>query len=136
MRSNTTGIKVAGWDSLSLTRGGIVFNAITDGIATDGLVVPSCVEDQCTSQVQLISDFFSDDGTLDVNGVVILAVNDTRRNLAEQYFGRVLDEDISPRGDFNAKVNIISSTSASTTVYPGSFYPFVVAFMALKFLIC
>jgi len=144
VRSNTTGIKVAGWDSLSLSRGSISFNPITGGIATDGLVVPSCVEGQCTSEVLLISDFFSDDGSLDVSGAVILAVNDTRRHLVEtksdmthivsKSVGRELDEDIY-RGGFDLSVNVISSTSASATLYPGSFYPLVAAFVFMKFLV-
>ena len=144
VRSNTTGINVAGWDSLSLSRGSISFNPITGGIATDGLVVASCVEGQCTSEVLLISDFFSDDGSLDVSGVVILAVNDTRRHLVKtksdmtstngNYVDRVLDEDIY-RGGFDFSVNVISSTSASATLYPTRFYPLMVAFMVFKFLV-
>ncbi len=145
MRSNTTGIKVVGWDSLKITRPSLVFEAIKDGVPIPVLVAEACDDGKCTSQVQLVSAFFGSDGELSVDGKVILAVNDTRRHLvadmndvtdiSDEAFGRILT-DQGPTGGFKLDIDVVSSVSASTTLYPGSFYPLVVAFMALKFLIC
>ena len=100
VESNTTGIIVAGWQTLTLSRDGFDFRAIENGIvpaALSNLVNPDCdsTAGHCVSEVELVALFFGTDGTLTVDGTVVLGFTNStgagsrRRRLAAKIHAEI-----------------------------------------------
>merc|ERR1712127_576513 len=99
VESTTTGIIVAGWQTLTLSRDGFDFRAIENGVvpaALSNLVNPDCdsTAGHCVSEVELVALFFGTDGALAVDGTVVLGFTNStgaisRRRLAAKVHAEI-----------------------------------------------
>ena len=139
VKSTTAGISVAGWQSLTLKRDGVVFDAVESGSTPSGLVNlvdTNCSGGRCDAEVELIALFFRTDGKLEVEGTVVLEIDDTaRRQLVkvekvitrsdineQEEYSRVLDEEEAAAG-FDLSVALsseLSTPSGSISFGPSS----------------
>ena len=101
---------------------GIEFPAIVDGSIGTGLnnlVTQNCNEDDtCTAQVQLVSGFFTEDGSFNATGTVILGLEGARRQLekaTDTYSQRTLEEE-GGSGTFEISIEMDSPVSAASSM--------------------
>jgi hypothetical protein len=143
VESKTDGIEVVGWQKLTLSRDGFEFDAIEDGVIPTGLtnlVDSECNSalGQCISEVELVALFFNTDGSLTVDGTVVVGIKSSgaRRHLVkvqteitretnELDISRILDDkdgedENEAEGSFGIKVSLVSGpTSASGSAHFG-----------------